>query len=302
VPPHRPFVYITHTETTATATATKHFQLSLSLSLSICYHCTMLAHMDFGTRIFVTAATALSAQLVCRWLMSAKFGGIVMQFDLGTKPTGERNEAFTNELFTYGHILQSTLSALLFPSTDFFVAKWPKYYWLKHFLGLGSGIYVVYNTTKRTLGNFESFAQSSYTNNGLEWALGFWIGISIAYLLSLCKSDRLNADRMPLWLLRLRLAFGILLCCISLLALSLFLNTWRVDTTYAVIFAFVPFVVIAPLSYRLFQPPWSLMRRDADILESVSESSDKDDQQHPPAAHMGDTQMTNVVPQSDTTR
>lgn len=51
-------------------------------------------------------------------------------------------------------------------------------------------VYPVYNGVKRFLQTPETFATSSYTSNGCEWALGSWVGIACGMLVMACAKQR----------------------------------------------------------------------------------------------------------------
>ncbi|KAL3905158.1 MAG: hypothetical protein SGILL_009790, partial [Bacillariaceae sp.] len=53
-------------------------------------------------------------------------------------------------------------------------------------------VYPVYNFVKRmTLKNPETFATSSFSNNGMEWAMGFWGGLALGQCLyTFCRMRR----------------------------------------------------------------------------------------------------------------
>jgi hypothetical protein len=138
------------------------------------------------------------------------FEGDPSNLDFGPKngvENGEPNVGFTNEFNTYGHCLQGVLGAMLaFPAvsgvlTQLFTCKFRGYWqscnnhvWnLIKVTAVFMCIYPTYNLTKRLIRTSESFATSSFCNNGLEWAFGFMIGLALGNFISIVvKRSALN--------------------------------------------------------------------------------------------------------------
>merc|ERR1711879_799447 len=82
-----------------------------------------------------------------------------------------------------GHAAQGALSWLLFPATEFLLAQRSTH------LALGARaasllvvVYPLYNVVKRLKLHGNYFALCSFFNNGLEWAMGFFLGLSLGTL------------------------------------------------------------------------------------------------------------------------
>ena len=129
------------------------------------------------------------------------FEGDPSNLDFGPKDgveNGEPNVAFTPEFNSYGHCLQGVLGAMLaFPAvsgvlTQVLTCKFREYWttcnnhvWnLIKVTAVFMCIYPTYNLTKRLIRSSESFATSSFCNNGLEWAFGFIIGLALGNVIS----------------------------------------------------------------------------------------------------------------------
>ena len=129
------------------------------------------------------------------------FQGDPSNLDFGPKDgieNGEPNVAFTNEFNTYGHCLQGVLGAMLaFPAvsgvlTQLVTCKFRQYWttcnnhvWnVIRVTAVFMCIYPTYNLTKRLIRTSESFATSSFCNNGLEWVFGFMIGMALGNCIS----------------------------------------------------------------------------------------------------------------------
>eukprot|EP00536_Pseudo-nitzschia_multiseries_P005633 jgi/Psemu1/285919/fgenesh1_pg.108_\ len=56
-------------------------------------------------------------------------------------------------------------------------------------------IYPTYNFVKRCIRTPDTFATSSYMNNGMEWALGFWSGHSAGFIADIVSFKKMHEDR-----------------------------------------------------------------------------------------------------------
>ena len=106
-------------------------------------------------------------------------------------------------------------------------------------------VYPTYNLVKRAL-DASAFAASSFSNNAAEWAMGFWLGLSLGVLVT----ARAPAPPKP-EICRPRVAAGVLLCLVSLVAAVLYGLSWEntgdrakredaVDLAMLVVFLAVP--------------------------------------------------------------
>lgn len=130
------------------------------------------------------------------------FQGDPSQLDFGPKygiEDGEPNKAFTHEFNSYGHCLQGVIAAMFaFPAvsgllTQILTCQW-KEWWTECNKALLSviklvacfmTIYPTYNLIKRLSRSAETFATSSFCNNGFEWAAGIIIGLALGNLVSM---------------------------------------------------------------------------------------------------------------------
>lgn len=154
---------------------------------------------------------ALMILLVLRLVFGANhFNGFAPSLDFGPKygdpsKDAEANIAFAwgSELSSFGHCLQGILaSVLVFPAVTGTLTRlvatsgseWSgrlifatPSVWMVVLVELLAGlmtIYPSYNFIKRLIAYPESFASSSFMNNGFEWALGFLFGISLGCLIT----------------------------------------------------------------------------------------------------------------------
>jgi len=99
----------------------------------------------------------------------------------------ETNVAFDPEFNTVTHCLQGVLAPVLAYVGNVILSKTttstPKYqcytYWLVSTAASAMTIYPTYNFVKRVVKSHETFATSSFSNNGAEWALGFLLGVAV---------------------------------------------------------------------------------------------------------------------------
>jgi hypothetical protein len=161
---------------------------------------------DLGAWILYGGFISLFGQLIIRLVASDKFGGSFANFDYGLKCkwanetiTGDcQNLAFVSEFETYGHFIQGMFSIFLSPSIHVLLGeRWCSMHkssllGLIDLLPLGTVLYPTYNLIKRaTHSSPYSFAVSSFSNNGAEWAFGFLIGIHLGYV---CEALAIHLD------------------------------------------------------------------------------------------------------------
>ena len=106
-------------------------------------------------------------------------------------------------------------------------------------------VYPTYNLVKRAL-DASAFAASSFSNNSAEWAMGFWLGLSLGVLVAAPAPAPPKPE-----ICRPRVAAGVLLCLVSLVAAVLYGVSWDnhndrakgeddVDLAMLVVFLAVP--------------------------------------------------------------
>lgn len=163
----------------------------------------------FSAVLINGSGVALMILLVLRLIFGANhFGGYAPTLDFGPKygdpsKNAEANIAFNLEFNSFGHCLQGILASMLvFPAVTGTLTRlvasggseWSgrlifatPSVWMVVLVELLAGlmtIYPSYNFIKRLMKYPESFASSSFMNNGFEWALGFLFGISLGCLVT----------------------------------------------------------------------------------------------------------------------
>jgi hypothetical protein len=137
-------------------------------------------------------------QLVVRLLSFQHFGGSWAGLNFGKKCGNgdcELNIAFTLEATSFGHCAQGLLSAFLF-RFDTVLLGWI-YGERRDGVCALVAIYPVYNIIKRVMKHHKAFSTSSFCNNGMEWALGFLLGISIGLVLNAMARAKEKAIANP---------------------------------------------------------------------------------------------------------
>ena len=149
-----------------------------------------------GILLILSGGAMLCVELSVRLLASSQhFGGQAVALDFGLKcgaaQAGQQcqrqNLAFTPELNSVGHCLQGVLVALLVPAvqhsllvhSDLQQRTVYLYLMLLRTCGAFTSVYPCYNVVKRTRRGQVPFAASSFPSNGMEWAMGFLLGISL---------------------------------------------------------------------------------------------------------------------------
>ena len=235
-----------------------------------------LGELEPGAKLLILGAAALSIEIAIRLLSSKRFGGHVSNFDFGSG-ADERNRAFTADFNSFGHCVQGCLSVLLVPAVEL-ALPWTR------IVSCLVAVYPTYNLVKRAL-DASAFAASSFSNNGAEWALGFWLGLSLGVLVaarapappmalqrphrpaarrepgrrSVVQRDEGVAPEEPEFFFP-RVAAGVLLCLVSLVAAVLYGVSWDntgdrakgedgVDLAMLIVFLAVPLGLAAYAAY-----------------------------------------------------
>ena len=207
-----------------------------------------LGELELGAKLLILGAAALSIEIAIRLLSSKRFDGYISSFDFGTKSDGEGNRAFTHEFNSFGHCFQGSLSILLVPAVEAVLPEWTR------IVSCLVAVYPTYNLIKRAL-DASAFAASSFSNNSAEWAMGFWLGLSFGVLVT----ARAPAPPKP-EICRPRVAAGVLLCLVSLVAAVLYGLSWEntgdrakredgVDLAMLIVFLAVPLGLAAYAAY-----------------------------------------------------
>ncbi len=197
-----------------------------------------LGKLELGAKLLILGAAALSIEITIRLLAAKHFDGYISSFDFGIKSDGEHNRAFTPSFNSFGHCIQGCLSVLLVPAVEL-ALPWTR------IVSCLVAVYPTYNLIKRAL-DASAFAASSFSNNGAEWAMGFWLGLSLGVLVA----ARAPAPPKP-EICRPRVAVGVLLCLVSLAAAVLYGVSWdstgdrakredAVDLAMLIVFLAVP--------------------------------------------------------------
>ena len=177
-----------------------------------------LGELEPGAKLLILGAAALSIEIAIRLLSSKRFGGHISNFDFGLKNDGEHNRAFTADFNSFGHCIQGCLSVFLVPAVEAALPElaFPATLFLSCFVAA----HPTYNLIKRAL-DASAFAASSFSNNAAEWAMGFWLGLSLGVLVA----ARAPAPPKP-EICCPRVAAGVLLCLVSLAAAPLYGLSW----------------------------------------------------------------------------
>ena len=178
-----------------------------------------LGELEPGAKLLILGAAALSIEIAIRLLAAKHFDGYISSFDFGTKSDGEGNRAFTPSFNSFGHCVQGTLSILLVPAVEAAMPEWTRP--VSWFAPCFVAVYPTYNLVKRAL-DASAFAASSFSNNGAEWAMGFWLGLSLGVLVAV----RARAPPPKPEICLARVAAGVLLCLVSLVAALLYGLSW----------------------------------------------------------------------------
>ena len=202
-----------------------------------------LGELEPGAKLLILGAAALSIEIAIRLLAAKHFDGYISSFDFGTKSDGEGNRAFTPSFNSFGHCIQGTLSILLVPAVEAAMPEWTRP--VSWFAPCFVAVYPTYNLVKRAL-DASAFAASSFSNNAAEWAMGFWLGLSLGVLVA----ARARAAPPKPEICLARVAAGVLLCLVSLVAAVLYGVSWDssdraegeddVDLAMLVVFLAVP--------------------------------------------------------------
>ena len=134
-------------------------------------------------------------------------------FDFGSG-ADEHNRAFTPSFNSFGHCIQGCLSVLLVPAVEL-ALPWTR------IVSCLVAVYPTYNLIKRAL-DASAFAASSFSNNSAEWAMGFWLGLSLGVLIAAWAPAPPKPE-----ICRPRVAAGVLLCLVSLVAAVLYGLSWE---------------------------------------------------------------------------
>ena len=138
-----------------------------------------LGELEPGAKLLILGAAALSIEIAIRLLSSKRFGGHISNFDFGSG-ADEHNRAFTADFNSFGHCVQGCMSVLLLPAVELALP------WASEATRIVSclvAVYPTYNLIKRAL-DASAFAASSFSNNSAEWAMGFWLGLSLGVLVA----------------------------------------------------------------------------------------------------------------------
>jgi hypothetical protein len=90
----------------------------------------------------------------------------------------ETNIAFDPEFNTVTHCLQGVFAAILAFVGALMSQSGRRWHWIVSMIASALTIYPIYNFVKRVIKSHETFATSSFSNNGMEWAFGFWGGLA----------------------------------------------------------------------------------------------------------------------------
>ena len=210
-----------------------------------------IGDLELGAKLLILGATALSIQIAIRLLAAKHFDGYISSFDFGTKSDGEGNRAFTADFNSFGHCVQGCLSVLLLPAVEL-ALPWASE--LTRIVSCFVAVYPIYNLIKRAL-DASAFAASSFSNNAAEWAMGFWLGLSLGVLIAAWAPAPPKPE-----ICRPRVAAGVLLCLVSLATAVLYGVSWdnngdrakgedAVDLAMLIVFLAVPLGLAAYAAY-----------------------------------------------------
>ena len=179
-----------------------------------------LGELEPGAKLLILGAAALSIEIAIRLLAAKHFDGHLSSFDFGIKSDGEHNRAFTADFNSFGHCIQGCLSVLLVPAVEL-ALPWTR------IVSCLVAVYPTYNLIKRAL-DASAFAASSFSNNSAEWAMGFWLGLSLGIPVA-ARAPAPPAAREEPEIFLPRVAAGLLLCLVSLAAAVLYGVSWDTD-------------------------------------------------------------------------
>lgn len=253
-----------------------------------------------GSLLIIFGWAVLFCMLVVRLFSVKQFGGSWAGLNFGLKAnSGKQNRAFTADPETVGHFIQGVLSCLLFPHIDpLFFGKTGSQerniglilWCVKEAVVPFVVVYPVYNIIKRGIKTASQFATSSFCNNGMEWALGFLVGLSLGLLLSVTavvadknnaalrvESQRKSMPRFSFWSAVARVVAGVLLFCSGVAAAILNGLSWdnvsptvgthndNSDTAITILFLAILVIFFVPLVVFLTcgQKKRSRFRRDS---------------------------------------
>lgn len=167
--------------------------------------------------IMFSSGISLFIILMVRLIAGAlHFRGYPPLLDFGPKygdpsDDAESNIAFENEFNSYGHCIQGVLSSLLaFPAVAGALARVTvrgeankgilysvprvRMLGLIEVIAATMTFYPGYNFLKRAILHPDTFATSSFMNNGMEWAMGFVLGLSLGMLASALIRKKIVSD------------------------------------------------------------------------------------------------------------
>ena len=176
-----------------------------------------LGELELGSKLLILGAAALSIEIAIRLLAAKRFGGHISNFDFGLKNDGEHNRAFTADFNSFGHCIQGCLSVLLLPAVEL-ALPWASE--VTRIVSCFVAVYPIYNLIKRAL-DASAFAASSFSNNAAEWAMGFWLGLSVGLVVAARAPPEPREE-----ICCPRVAAGVLLCLVSLAAAPLYGLSW----------------------------------------------------------------------------
>jgi hypothetical protein len=147
----------------------------------------VLPSFDRGAEIIMCGGLALYLQFLIRLMFATGFGGSIANMDFGLKCNEDGtsctdNTALQLEFNSFAHCLQGCLSVLFFPSLGQIVSKCLLPVATRNIIVIKDGLallvfaYPTYNLCKRGSYHSSSFASSSFSSNGAEWATGFLFG------------------------------------------------------------------------------------------------------------------------------
>lgn len=146
-----------------------------------------------------STAITLFLILIIRIEATDIFGGVPQNLNFGQKfSSGELSEedniAFTAEATSVGHSIQGVLCALLsYPAIAGWLARGGKLGYSKkvgylllfwQLVSVALSIYPSYSLIKRLYKDAEFFSRTSHMNNTTEWVLGYMLGASFGYFLT----------------------------------------------------------------------------------------------------------------------
>lgn len=150
-----------------------------------------------------SSGVVLFAILAIRLDATDQFGGAPQRLDFGLKGYGDgMNIGLTNSSSTYGHVVQGIISALLASpavsgsiarifsseerSAKSFVLRKPSMPVMSacQLVSAVLTIYPTYSLLKRLNKDADQFSRTSHMNNAAEWVLGYILGVSVGWLVT----------------------------------------------------------------------------------------------------------------------